>query len=615
MANSAWYALALLTLCAGTAFAQFERPQKKLIQYGWGVPYPDFVRANIRQMEEKTPFFDGLVIRTKGGWSAYPAHVFRKTPVPENEYDADIADLRATPFNRFRENFLLMWGTCEEGWDWFNEQHWHSVEQNTRLLARVAKAGGCVGVCFDPEPYGGNPWHYPDQPDAKNRSFAEYWARVRQCGAGFMKAIQSEFPNARILTFFWGSLFGDIVDIPDPQQRMERLSRHGYGLLPAFLNGMLDAMNDQIVLIDGNESAYYYRQPEQYPGAFHLMKQRALALIAPENRRNYALQVQAGFALYPDLYCGLVPTQYAWGRIGHYLTPEERARWLEHNAYHALRTTDEYVWCYSERMDWWGTQQGAEWHNFVPPGAAEALQSVRAKVERGQPLGFSIREMLESAQQRQQSELREKMIRREATVFRLKRGQRSPRIDGRLDDRVWQQMQPPEPFVRSFGGEMKPVAGTQAWVTWDDRYLYIAFRCEEPSPQQMVIAGSRRDDEVWQGDCVEVFISRSDAPIPYWHFILNPRGVQWDGASDDSGGDNVAYDARWRSVVFVGEKEWTAEIAIPWNAIGGKPQPGEKRCANLCRQRRVGDTEWSSWSQVAGGFLEPENFGTWIFSE
>ncbi len=130
------------------------------------------------------------------------------------------------------------------------------------------------------------------------------------------------------------------------------------------------------------------------------MKQRAFSLIAPENRRKYTSQVQAGFALYMDLYFGLVPFEYEWGRIGHFLKPEERTRWFEHNAYYALLTTDEYVWCYSERLDWGGTQEKAQWHKFIPQGAIEALKSARSKIEQGKPLGFSIREMLAEAQER-----------------------------------------------------------------------------------------------------------------------------------------------------------------------------------------------------------------------
>ncbi|MGQ9487311.1 MAG: hypothetical protein ACUVTY_11825 [Armatimonadota bacterium] len=387
----------MTSMLVTTAFAQFEPPHKKLIQYGWGVPDTDFAKRNVGEME-KRDFFDGIVLRLRGGWKDHPAHIFRKTSADPKEYSEDIANLRATKFQRFRENFAMMWGTCEKGWDWFNNSDWRAAENNARLVAYAARAGGLVGICFDPEPYDGNPWYYPDLPNAKGKSFEAYWARVRECGARFMNAIQREFPNIRILTFFWGSVFGDIVGIPDPKERMERLSKHGYGLLMAFLNGMLDVAKEGVIIVDGNEPAYYYREPEPYFRAYHLMKSRALSLIAPENRRKYAQQVQAGFALYMDLYFGTVSFEYAWGRIGHFLKPEERAKWFEHNAYHALFVTDEYVWCYNEKIDWWGTQEKAEWFKFVPPGAEEALKSAQAKVKQGKPLGFSVREMLAEAQ-------------------------------------------------------------------------------------------------------------------------------------------------------------------------------------------------------------------------
>jgi hypothetical protein len=237
-------------------------------------------------------------------------------------------------------------------------------------------------------------------PNAKVKSFDDYWQRVRECGARFIEALQDEFPEVRLLTFFQLSIFEEIVDIKDPKERMERLSNHGYGLLPAFLNGMLDVVRPEVIIVDGNEPAYYYRNPDQYMRAYHLMRQRALSLIAPENRRRYMAQVQAGFALYMDFYFGLIPAEYRWGRLSHYLTPEERARWFEHNAYWALYTTDEYVWCYSERMDWWGTQEKAQWHRFIPQGAPEAIRSARSKQEEGKPLGFEIREMLDKAEEK-----------------------------------------------------------------------------------------------------------------------------------------------------------------------------------------------------------------------
>ena len=38
---------------------------KKLIQYGWGIPTPEFIRKNIRAMEKRP--FDGLIFQLRGG--------------------------------------------------------------------------------------------------------------------------------------------------------------------------------------------------------------------------------------------------------------------------------------------------------------------------------------------------------------------------------------------------------------------------------------------------------------------------------------------------------------------------------------------------------------------
>ena len=38
-------------LVPANVFAQ-QRPKKKIVEYGWDVPYPEFVRDNIREMTE-----------------------------------------------------------------------------------------------------------------------------------------------------------------------------------------------------------------------------------------------------------------------------------------------------------------------------------------------------------------------------------------------------------------------------------------------------------------------------------------------------------------------------------------------------------------------------------
>ena len=51
------------------AAAQQAPHAKKLIEYGWDVPQPAYIRANIREMEKKP--FDGLIFRLPGRMPNY----------------------------------------------------------------------------------------------------------------------------------------------------------------------------------------------------------------------------------------------------------------------------------------------------------------------------------------------------------------------------------------------------------------------------------------------------------------------------------------------------------------------------------------------------------------
>ena len=103
-------------------------------------------------------------------------------------------------------------------------------------------------------------------------------------------------------------------------------------------------------------------------------------------------QVQAGQALYVDHNFAL--RQPNTGKyLSYRLTPQEQATWFEHNTYWALYTSDEYVWCYSERMNWWKHQ--------TPPGLEEAIVRARQKIDQSRPLGFDMDALMADAAKRQ----------------------------------------------------------------------------------------------------------------------------------------------------------------------------------------------------------------------
>ena len=565
---------------------------KKLIQYGWGIPTPRFIRENIREMEKRP--FDGLIFQLSGG---------RKVLTPsrwnESAFTEDYEQLRHIKWKRFTDNFIIMHAASEL--DWFNDEHWQAIEHNARLLARGARIGGCVGMCFDSEPYGTNPWTYTKAAQHGVKSFSEYEAVVRSRGAQFMRAIESELPGVQLLTFFHLSSFDQLLVAMEPAKRQAKLSKLPEALLPAFLNGILDAASTEARIIDGNEPSYYYAESRAYYEAYHRMKQGGLLLVDPNSLAQYRRQVQAGHAVYIDHYFGLRRRRV----LGHYLSPEDRLKWFEHNVYWALRTSDRYVWCYCERMHWFRNEN-------IPTGCEQAIRSARHKVANGLPLGIDLTPVIERAHKVELAALAERIKRRSAAIVALGKDVVRPAIDGRIDDAAWKHIAPLDALVSLASRPERLNARTTVQVTYDDAALYLAIRCEEPYRERMSVVGESRDDDVWLGDDVEVMVSAPGRTLPFYHFMLNPQGVAWD-AVHVPGGIDTSFDPDWKHGTQVAPRFWSAEMAIPWTALNLEaPKPGMKLHANVCRTRKP-DIEFSAWSPMIGGFLEHELFGTWVF--
>jgi hypothetical protein len=376
--------LFLFAAASTPAATPFAPPGKKVIEYGWDVPTPAQMREDLATMEKRP--FDGLIFRLSAGHN-----VFVTKPLDPATFKEDERILRELRFTNFTDNFVLVWGSPAADFDWFDDSQWGIIEHNAKLLVATAQAGRIQGICFDPEPYDFSSWDYRRQLKASDHSFAEYAAQVRRRGARLMEAFEAAMPGATVLSFFHLSMFDRFAGMTEAE-RAGRLAHERWGLMPYFFVGMLEHASAKARFVDGNENAYYYTSSEQYFRAYHAIHQRALGLVPPDLREKYQQQVQAGQALYVDQNFALRqpnPERY----LSYRMTPDERATWFEHNAYWALYTTDKYVWCYSERMNWWKDQ--------TPPGLEAALLRAREKFAQGKPLGFQIEPLLENVRKRE----------------------------------------------------------------------------------------------------------------------------------------------------------------------------------------------------------------------
>ena len=600
---------------AGQALADSPTPgvwpvRKKLIQVGHG-PYADYVQANIRTMEKRP--FDGLVFRLRAAGGRYFWH---PAPMDEKDFEQDFENLEKIKWEKFTDNFILVWTAAGEKLDWFDDAQWRAVEHNMALVAKAARLGRC-GIALDVENYLesrtkgiNNIWSYAVAPHRNSKSFAQYQDMVRRRGRRFIQAVQQELPNVKLFMYLQISVMRNMMGPMTIQERHGKLLTEQYGLVPAFLSGMLEAAGPEVRIIDGNEPAYYYTDRSQYTNAYHLLTERVRMFLDPAVWPEYRTHVSVGQAAYIDQYFGTRVIQ----TLGNRLSPRDSARWLEHNLYWALYTADEYAWCYGESIDWWwGNKPGTPvWNKGMPPGCVEAIRSARGKIAQGKPLGFVLKPILDKARRQRRAERERNVKLPRAEVRKLGGNAGKLSIDGRLTDVAWQQAGKLTPFVE-VNKTVPPDDGkTDAWLTFDDQMLYIAFRCDESRPQEMQIIGNQHDDDVWKGEVIEVLVSTSHEAASFYHFMVNPRGVRWDAKHFPE--MDLSYDPEWTSATEVGKNFWSAEVAIPWAALGRTaPRAGETFRANLFRHRPGGRS--STWSPIEKSFLEPDFFGTFVVAD
>ena len=601
-------AIMLSAACSAVSFGKTN--DKKLVQFGWDI-------LGVSQLAEKIDEyqaapFDGITVNSQVSYTFYSKNITEEAIAKEAEI------LKNINWGKFTDNFFMLYAA--DSVDWFDDAMWDDdsfILRNVGWCARLAEAGGCKGVMFDAEfvywGQPGNPWKYEWQKRHKEKTFAEYEAIVRKRGGQVMDRIEKEFPNPIFFTLFWGS-YSEFIKAGkefDPINRENMLNKQYYGLLNAFMVGMLEAADPGTVIIDGNEGAYYNVTPLHFYESYHNIHQSSLELIPPELHNKYRAQVRCGQAVYADTLCNTREMH----NMSTYLTPAERAKHVENNVYWAMKTSDRYVWWYNEKLSLLRNKR-------VDREIAPAIESAKKKLAENKPLGFDVMEIrtkgINAFRQAENQPIEPKT----ANVSRL--AGRAPKIDGTFDDSVWKNAAKLGPFPNHLTARVKELeTTTTSQMTYDDENLYIAFYCGEPEMETLHSAKFTDEAMAWPGDVVEFAIAVDGAATAYYHVKVNTRNERWDsktGTGVEVYGEDSDWTGNYTTAVQKGKDHWAVEMAIPWASLNRKgPKPGDKIKGNLMRRtkRRVGpwESEFITWSQSRRSrYVEAENFGTWIFN-
>lgn len=185
------------------------------------------------------------------------------------------------------------------------------------------------------------------------------------------------------------------------------------------------------------------------------------------------------------------------------------------------------------------------------------------------------------------------------------RASEPPVVDGDLTDAVWALAEPIGPLT-----QVEPVQGaepserTEVRIAHDDRFLYIAVRCFDREPHEILATQPERDARLDPDDRIEIVIDTFHDRRNAYFFQMNAVGSRGDALVNDNGRRfNKPWDGIWYGQARIDELGWTAEMALPFQTMAFAPE-AESWGFNISRyvRRRNEVHRWAGISRDYGLF-------------
>ncbi len=151
-----------------------------------------------------------------------------------------------------------------------------------------------------------------------------------------------------------------------------------------------------------------------------------------------------------------------------------------------------------------------------------------------------------------------------STALTIPRVDSDIQIDGKLDEKVWQQAQTLNlhNVTSPYENLPAPVATTVKYFENGDT-LYVAFKAQDPNPEQIRSFFHERD-RANRDDLVGIRLDPYGDHRLVFQFLVNPYGVQNDSTVDVlENSTSDSWDGIWDSAGKITEDGYQIEIAIP----------------------------------------------------
>jgi hypothetical protein len=178
-------------------------------------------------------------------------------------------------------------------------------------------------------------------------------------------------------------------------------------------------------------------------------------------------------------------------------------------------------------------------------------------------------------------------------------------LDGLPNEEVWNTIEWGGDFIQNQPNEGQPPSQPTSFkILYDEKYLYIAYRCHDMAPDSIIKRMGRRDE--FPGDWVEINIDSYHDLRTAFSFTISVSGVRGDEfVSNDGNNWDASWNPIWFAKTHVDDKGWTAEVKIPFSQLRYGNEV-EKVWGFQITRRLFRKEERSNWQYI------PQTSGVWV---
>ena len=179
------------------------------------------------------------------------------------------------------------------------------------------------------------------------------------------------------------------------------------------------------------------------------------------------------------------------------------------------------------------------------------------------------------------------------------------KLDGIPNEGAWDAVAWGGDFTQYQPNEGKgPSQPTSFKIVYDDKFLYVAYRCADAAPDSVIKRMSRRDE--FPGDWVEINVDSYHDKRTAFSFSLSVSGVRGDEFISQNGNNwDTSWNPIWYGKTHLDTLGWTAEVKIPLSQLRYGNE-AEKVWGIQVTRRLFRKEERSIWQYI------PQNSGVWV---